>query len=169
MLKKNNVTPMTTKELFIKTAEAEKKATVNVLKAVNEDKWDYQPDPKTKKGKDIATLIAYEPTSIANLIRDKKVAWHQPAEPTSASELADMCEKGFDDIKKAAEEITDEDWDNHEVVMKFEGGEWKDKVGNMAFGFLLDLIHHRGQLSVYLRAMGGKVPSIYGPSGDSAQ
>jgi uncharacterized damage-inducible protein DinB len=28
-------------------------------------------------------------------------------------------------------------------------------------------IHHRGQLSAYLRPMGGKVPSIYGPSGDS--
>lgn len=33
--------------------------------------------------------------------------------------------------------------------------------------FLLhDEIHHRGQLSVYLRAAGGKVPSIYGPSAD---
>jgi uncharacterized damage-inducible protein DinB len=27
--------------------------------------------------------------------------------------------------------------------------------------------HHRGQLSAYLRAMGGKVPSIYGPSADT--
>jgi uncharacterized damage-inducible protein DinB len=31
---------------------------------------------------------------------------------------------------------------------------------------LCDQIHHRGQLSVYLRMAGGKVPSIYGPSGD---
>lgn len=30
----------------------------------------------------------------------------------------------------------------------------------------LDAIHHRGQLSVYLRPMGGKVPAIYGPSAD---
>jgi len=29
-----------------------------------------------------------------------------------------------------------------------------------------DQIHHRGQLSVYLRMAGGKVPSIYGPSAD---
>jgi len=29
-----------------------------------------------------------------------------------------------------------------------------------------DAIHHRGQLSSYLRPMGGKVPSIYGPSAD---
>ena len=31
---------------------------------------------------------------------------------------------------------------------------------------VMDSIHHRGQLSVYLRMMGAKVPSIYGPSAD---
>ena len=36
------------------------------------------------------------------------------------------------------------------------------------WGFLCDSIHHRGQLTTYLRAMGGKVPSIYGPSADDA-
>jgi len=44
---------------------------------------------------------------------------------------------------------------------------WKSSKGKMAWGFLLDLIHHRGQLSTYIRPMGGKVPSIYGPSADS--
>ena len=39
-------------------------------------------------------------------------------------------------------------------------------LGKMMWMNLLDAIHHRGQLSVYLRPMGGKVPSIYGPSGD---
>jgi uncharacterized damage-inducible protein DinB len=28
-------------------------------------------------------------------------------------------------------------------------------------------VHHRGQLSTYLRPMGGKVPAIYGPSADT--
>ena len=32
----------------------------------------------------------------------------------------------------------------------------------------MDEAHHRGQLTVYLRLAGGKVPSIYGPSGDEA-
>jgi uncharacterized damage-inducible protein DinB len=35
-----------------------------------------------------------------------------------------------------------------------------------AWGFLFDIIHHRGQLSTYLRPMGSTVPSIYGPSAD---
>ena len=39
-------------------------------------------------------------------------------------------------------------------------------VPEMLWGFLFDAIHHRGQLSSYLRPMGAKVPSIYGPSAD---
>jgi len=38
--------------------------------------------------------------------------------------------------------------------------------GDVLWYSLHALIHHRGQLSVYLRMVGGKVPSIYGPSGD---
>ena len=40
--------------------------------------------------------------------------------------------------------------------------------GDVLWYSLHGLIHHRGQLSVYLRMVGGKVPSIYGPSGDEA-
>jgi uncharacterized damage-inducible protein DinB len=44
---------------------------------------------------------------------------------------------------------------------------WKTTKGEMAWGFIFDLIHHRGQLATYIRPMGGKVPAIYGPSADS--
>src|SRR5664280_1522328 len=43
---------------------------------------------------------------------------------------------------------------------------WKAPLGEMMWGLLFDAIHHRGQLSTYIRPMGGKVPSIYGPSAD---
>jgi uncharacterized damage-inducible protein DinB len=36
----------------------------------------------------------------------------------------------------------------------------------MAWSFLFDIVHHRGQITTYLRPMGAKVPQIYGPSGD---
>ena len=39
-------------------------------------------------------------------------------------------------------------------------------VSGFLWMFFFDAIHHRGQLSTYIRPMGGKVPSIYGPSGD---
>ncbi len=39
-------------------------------------------------------------------------------------------------------------------------------ISGFVWMFFFDAIHHRGQLSTYIRPMGGKVPSIYGPSGD---
>ena len=45
---------------------------------------------------------------------------------------------------------------------------WEDSIGEFVWGFLFDAIHHRGQLSTYLRPMGGKVPAIYGPSADDS-
>ena len=42
----------------------------------------------------------------------------------------------------------------------------KPTVVEFLWDFMFDAIHHRGQLSAYLRPMGGKVPSIYGPSAD---
>jgi uncharacterized damage-inducible protein DinB len=53
------------------------------------------------------------------------------------------------------------------VPFRFEGQEITNETGyEHAWTFLLDIIHHRGQLSAYLRAMGSTVPQIYGPSAD---
>ena len=91
-----------------------------------------------------------------------------PVEPDlSLDQMITMLNAAFEDMKRAAAACTDDQWENSDAVMKGEFGEWKDKRGRMAFGFLFDLIHHRGQISVYLRSMGGKVPSIYGPSAGS--
>ena len=40
-------------------------------------------------------------------------------------------------------------------------------IGQFLWFILFDAIHHRGQLSAYLRPMGATVPAIYGPSADS--
>jgi uncharacterized damage-inducible protein DinB len=53
------------------------------------------------------------------------------------------------------------------VPFLFQGQEIMNETGyENAWGFLLDIIHHRGQLSMYLRPMGSTVPQIYGPSAD---
>ncbi|MGZ4779284.1 MAG: DinB family protein [Thermoanaerobaculia bacterium] len=40
-------------------------------------------------------------------------------------------------------------------------------LGDTLWDFFFDAIHHRGQLTSYIRPMGGKVPSVYGPTADS--
>ena len=44
----------------------------------------------------------------------------------------------------------------------------KDTVGGLLWLALFDAVHHRGQLTTYIRPMGGKVPSVYGPSADDS-
>ena len=62
--------------------------------------------------------------------------------------------------------LDDAKWNSKARLMMNGRVLWEATLGDMLFGFLFDAIHHRGQLSSYLRPMGAKVPSIYGPSGD---
>jgi uncharacterized damage-inducible protein DinB len=66
-------------------------------------------------------------------------------------------------LKKLAEA----DWDKKVKFVMGPEASWEAKLSEMAWGFLFDAVHHRGQLSTYLRPMGGTVPSIYGPSADT--
>ena len=162
---------MTTREFFIQTITAEQAIFERVLKAINPEKWNYRPDPVTKSGKQIATLLATEPTMLVKILKGEVVdlGTGAPVEPDlSLDQMITMLNAAFEDMKKAATASTDDQWEHSDAVLKGGFGEWKDKRGKMAWGFLFDLIHHRGQISVYLRSMGGKVPSIYGPSADSA-
>src|SRR5689334_7291005 len=54
------------------------------------------------------------------------------------------------------------------VTTRRTGNHPQGHVGGLLWIALFDAVHHRGQLSAYIRPMGGKVPSIYGPSADSA-
>jgi uncharacterized damage-inducible protein DinB len=62
--------------------------------------------------------------------------------------------------------LSDAKWDGNARFLVDGKVAWETNLGDMLFGFLFDAIHHRGQLSSYLRPMGAKVPSIYGPSAD---
>ncbi|HEV8216524.1 MAG TPA: DinB family protein, partial [Gemmatimonadaceae bacterium] len=57
--------------------------------------------------------------------------------------------------------LTDEKW---EGKLPFFGSD--RPAGPMAWGFLFDIIHHRGQITTYLRPMGSTVPQVYGPTAD---
>jgi uncharacterized damage-inducible protein DinB len=62
--------------------------------------------------------------------------------------------------------VDDAKWESPARLLMDGKPMWETTLGDMLFGFLFDAVHHRGQLSSYLRPMGARVPSIYGPSGD---
>jgi len=62
--------------------------------------------------------------------------------------------------------IGEDDWKRTAKLYVGEQLIMEQPLGEFLWYLFFDAIHHRGQLSTYIRPMGGKVPQIYGPSGD---
>ena len=161
----------TTKEYLMGLFDSELAGFVKVIEALPADKLDWKPDPKSASALERAAQIVYEVNSLSGIFKTGLFNYDPTMKPawTTTAEMSAVLSKGFADAKAALMAMTDADWDA-DAVMMMDGKEaWKSKRGDMGLGFMLDLIHHRGQLSTYIRPMGGKVPSIYGPSADSAE
>lgn len=157
---------MTNLRFFIARRNAERPAFIRVLKAIPEKRSDYRPDPKARTAVDLAWLLAVEETALVDLI-DKGVAeWKDTTPPDHIKDIVATFERSSAEFDSRLERLDEAGWEKKVRLLMGSGGAWEDTLSQMAWGFLFDAIHHRGQLSTYLRPMGGKVPSIYGPSAD---
>ncbi|HZB89769.1 MAG TPA: DinB family protein [Terracidiphilus sp.] len=87
--------------------------------------------------------------------------------PTSRAELLERFDKGLAATRAALVAIAPEKWDQNWQFV-FGGQAWIDQPRYQVFrDYVLNhLVHHRAQLGVYIRLLGGKVPGCYGPSAD---
>lgn len=155
---------MSTKEFFLKTITQEAPLFKKAIQALPEDKHSHKVHERAREAGNLAAQLAVQWKAISGVLKNG-VPDFNPHDMGQQS-LSDMLSKfdaGIEQLKKDVENISESEWENGDAAM---GEMWKDKKGNMAWGFLFDAIHHRGQLTTYLRAMGSKVPSIYGPSAD---
>lgn len=157
---------MTVSEFFVKRFEAEQPAFLNVLKALNTDQLDYKPHERSMSAGDLAWQLAIEQRVLAQVF-DTEVAWPMEKRPATLDAIVAEWEKSTAALRQKLEGFNDEKAATSATI-KMGDNAWTDKLGDMLWGFLFDMIHHRGQLSTYIRPTGGKVPAIYGPSGDSA-
>ena len=151
---------MDEKSLFTKFWTGESKTTRKVLERIPEGS-DYRPDPKSRTAQDIAWQIVCEEKMIIDALENGKAEWAPPPMPATMKEVLDAYTRQSDDITKRWNALPDEKWNGK---LEFFGSERPSSP--MAWSFLFDIVHHRGQISTYLRPMGAKVPQIYGPSGD---
>lgn len=159
---------MTNREFFIETVKSETPIFERVFRALPQDKLHHTHHVVSKTAGALAIQMADEALSFVEFLTEGKVDWSKHGEhKEDVEEITTTFAKGMHAAQTKAEQMTDADWDSEAVAM-WEGKEvWKSSKGKMAWGLVFDLIHHRGQLSTYIRPMGGKVPSIYGPSADS--
>jgi uncharacterized damage-inducible protein DinB len=155
------------KSFFASRWEKEAPATRKVISRVPEGS-DYRPDPKSRTGREIAWLIVREEASLIEGLEKGAFDWVEVPCPAKMSEVFAQYDKQHDALTKRLRAIRASRWEEALPFM-MDGKEVMRETGyDMAWGFLLDEIHHRGQLSTYLRPMGAKVPAIYGPSADES-
>jgi len=88
--------------------------------------------------------------------------------PPKVGDIVTAWDNATNDLRKRLQSVDEKKWSGPAKFLMGGKVAWTDTVENMFWGYLFDMVHHRGQLSAYLRPMGGKVPSIYGPSADDA-
>jgi uncharacterized damage-inducible protein DinB len=146
--------------LFTSFWEKESKTTRNVIARIPEGS-DYRPDPKSRTASQIAWQIACEEKMIIDALETGTAEWKPPAAPATIKELLETYEEQSAEIVRRLKALPAARWDG---TLEFFGGQ--RPASPMAWGFLFDIVHHRGQITTYLRPMGSTVPQIYGPSGD---
>ena len=146
--------------LFTKFWTDESKTTRTVLSRIPEGS-DYRPDPKSRTAQQIAWQIVSEEKMIIEALETGKVEWGPAPMPASMQDVLAAYETQSADIVRRWNALPAERWDGS---LEFFGH--ARPASAMAWSFLFDIVHHRGQISTYLRPMGSTVPQIYGPSGD---
>jgi uncharacterized damage-inducible protein DinB len=148
------------KALFTDFWTKESKTTRKVLSRIPEGS-DYRPDAKSRTAQEIAWQIVCEEKMIIDALESGKAEWAPPPTPATMKEVLDAYEKQSGAMASRWAKLPGERWNG---TLEFFGSQ--RPASPMAWSFLFDIVHHRGQISTYLRPMGSKVPQIYGPSGD---
>ena len=156
---------MDQKALFLEFWQKEGPAMRKVISRIPEGS-DYRPDPKSRTAREIAWLIVREETVLVEGLEKGTLEWKEVPAPATMKEVLDTYDRQHDDLTVRLKKLDATKWEAR-VPFMFQGQEIMADTGfATAWGFLLDEIHHRGQISTYLRPMGSTVPAIYGPSAD---
>jgi len=155
------------KEMLLQSWNREYLTTLKVLKAYPQDRQDYKPHEKARSAKELAWVFhGEEATFVPGVITGKIDFTKYPKTPATFKETISEYEKTHKNFMEQIRDTSDEELNKK---MKFMAGPKtfiELRKIDILWMSIQDLIHHRGQFSVYLRIVGGKVPSIYGPSAD---
>ncbi len=147
--------------------EGEMRTTLGVLASVPTDHLDYQPDPKSKTGLGLVRHIALEDEWLLNCIANG--VFTPPPDDSDACGImspADAIARYKKHVPAALDRVRAMSGEQLASVIDLFGMVQAPGANFLAMA-IKHSVHHRGQLSTYLRAMGGKVPGIYGPSADT--
>ncbi|GAB4342107.1 MAG: DinB family protein [Calditrichia bacterium] len=165
---------MEIKEVVISEWQAEINNTQKLLEAVDEKNWDWSPHPKSWTTGELITHLINIPTWMAPTILqdslDLSPAGEEPPRQTAAQTLSEALQRFAENCRSATEILKSADtqalsapWS---LLMNGKARFTMPRYQVLRNFILNHLIHHRGQLTLYLRICDLPVPELYGPSAD---
>jgi uncharacterized damage-inducible protein DinB len=148
------------KDYLVPQVKNESAITRKVLAAVPADKSDYKPSEKCMSGLELASHIAVAEVFFLRGVINGAFEW-KPEQHNSTAEVLAYYDANVPPLFEKLAEVSPEALAKDVTFAVFT----QPAVTYLSF-HLAHGTHHRGQLSAYLRPMGAKVPSIYGPSAD---
>ncbi len=155
-------------EIFSKELEAEAKATRACLERISEKTFSWKPHEKSMLMENLCVVISDIPNWVSYAIKDGEVNFqtYPHFKPATGADLAQHFDEALANAQRALANVSDEAL---EKTFRLKNGDqllMEDSVRNTISSSINHLVHHRGQLTVYMRLNDIPVPSIYGPSAD---
>jgi uncharacterized damage-inducible protein DinB len=167
-------TQLSNREFFIRRWTAEYAVFVDVCKALPPDRLDYRPHAGSRSAGELVALLVSLERSCVQLCETGRGSYnsrlhvHPEGRPSTLEEMVTAYQNHHHALAEKLNHLDDATWNRAAFLTR---GEQeiilRDSIGGLLWIALFDAVHHRGQLSTYIRPMGGKVPSIYGPSADA--
>jgi uncharacterized damage-inducible protein DinB len=157
---------MNDKEKYLHELEREFKTTLKVLKSYPPDKLDFKPHERSRSAMDLIKTFIMEEKLVDKAMHGKMEERTPQPEETKLEELLVAYETSHNEMVKRMKDLPETEF-NKTIKFPVAPKQIGDvKKIDFARLMMMDMVHHRGQFSVYLRMAGGSVPSIYGPSAD---
>lgn len=155
-------------QAYLKELNDEVRASRKCLESIPEKLYEYKPHPRSMSMGYVALLVAGIPGWIRYMIEDGEIdlGTFEVAKPATTAELVKHFDDNINGARKALENSTDETL-GELFTLKRDGAVLYQLPKIIDIGTTLNhWVHHRGQLTVYMRLNDIAVPSIYGPSAD---
>jgi uncharacterized damage-inducible protein DinB len=157
---------MTILEFLGQRRKAEYPVFVKVLKAMPTGRFDYRPHERSQSAAEIVWTLARETKMSCDLVDTGQFNWVAEAPPANPEAILSAFQEHYAALDDRIGRMDQSGWQKKARLL-IDGKLYREApVGDFLWYIFFDAIHHRGQLSTYIRPMGGQVPSIYGPSGD---
>jgi len=163
---------MSIAQAFLAEFEQEAKTTRKLLERLPPDKLAWKPHEKSMTAGQLALHIAQSVGQVVQMASadtfDMPDFNRQNPQPASVDEVLKAHDAAVETVRRTLPTFTDAAM---QATWRLVGPGGKELMAVPRAGVLRTIMlnhcyHHRGQFGVYLRLLGAKVPSVYGPSGD---